>query len=247
MPQWAAESFATHPDVPPVLVRPARASDASPFREIANGISYVRDRPALLVLILIGYAIELTAFPYIVDVPSVVDEVFDGGSVALGFMTSGIAIGAIVASAGATGIAGGRHAWRAHWMLTLLFCIALMAYAVAPTFLVAVVIGVAMGVGETGCFTLNQALAMRYTEPGYCGRVQAVLLLGFGLFGLAAFPLGLMADAIGIRQTLFIEGLAGLVLVAGLLVYASRIGAAADARGYVASSVPAEEREQARG
>lgn len=216
-------------------------SGASPFADIANGVFYVRERPALLALVLIGHAAAMTAFPYIVYVPSVVDEVFEGGSVALGPMTSGIAIGVLAASVGSAAIADGPHAWRTHWLLAVFFGIALMVYAVAPSFAVATMVGVSMGADETGFYTLNQALSMRYSEPEYFGRVQAILLLGFGLFGIVALPIGVLADSIGIRQTLFAEGLAGLLLVMGSLVYAAQIDPAADASRYASSFVPTEE------
>ena len=44
------------------------------------------------------------------------------------------------------------------------FGIALMAFAVAPTFIVGVVLGVALGAAEIGFLTLNQALAMRFSD-----------------------------------------------------------------------------------
>ena len=47
----------------------------SPLRGIAEGIRYVRSRPAILTLVLVAYAIELTAFTYAVFIPAIVGDV----------------------------------------------------------------------------------------------------------------------------------------------------------------------------
>ena len=58
-------------------------------------------------------------------------------------------------------------------------------------------------------------LALSISEPAYHGRVQSLLGLGFSAFGLASLPLGILADAIGLRQTLVGMGAVTLLLVIG--------------------------------
>ena len=202
----------------------------SPIAEIVAGIRYLRGRPALLVLVMVAYALEMTAFTYAVFVPAVVAEVFDRGSVALGVMTSGMAIGALVAAVAIAWVADRPAAWRVHGTAALGFGVLLMLFALAPTFLTAVLAGVALGGGEIAFFSLNMSLSMRYSDPEYYGRVQSVLLLGFAIFGIAALPTGLVADAVGIRGTLFAQGTLAVVLMSAILLYSRRIGGAADAR-----------------
>ena len=215
--------------LPPTRVQPARRR-GSPIAEIVAAIHYLRRRPALLVLVMIGYTLEMTAFTYAVFVPAVVAEVFDRGSVALGVMTSGMAIGALLASVVIAWVADRPGAWRVHSIAALGFGALLMLFALSPTFLTAVLAGVALGGGEIAFFSLNMSLSMRYSDPEYYGRVQSVLLLGFAMFGIAALPTGLVADAAGIRETLFAQGALAVSLMSAILLYSRRIGAAADAR-----------------
>ena len=82
---------------------------------------------------------------------------------------------------------------------------------------------------EQGFFSLNQSLSMRYCDREYYGRVQAVLMLGFSVSGLVGLPLGLLADGIGLRQTMFGMGTAAVALIGALLLLARRLEARADA------------------
>jgi predicted MFS family arabinose efflux permease len=123
----------------------------------------------------------------------------------------------------------GASAWRWQAIASTGFVIVLMAFAVAPAFPVALLIGALLGAGEIGFVSLNQGLSMRFSDPAYHGRVQSLLMVGFAFFGIVALPMGLLADAIGVRQTLFLEGVAGTVLLGLLLLYARASHAAEDA------------------
>ena len=78
-------------------------------------------------------------------------------------------------------------------------------------------------------------LGMAYSHRRYDGRVQALIVSSFSFLGFVSIPIGLVADAIGVRGALVIEGLAGSLLVAVVVLYSRRIGAAEDAR------IPADE------
>ena len=90
--------------------------------------------------------------------------------------------------------------------------------------------GALLGAAEIGFVSLNQGLTMRFSDPAYHGRMQSLLMMGFAFFGIIAFPLGFLADAIGIRETLFLQGAVATALLAVILVYARVSKAASDAR-----------------
>ena len=64
---------------------------------------------------------------------------------------------------------------------------------------------------------LNQAIMMTNTRPEYFGRVISWVFMAFGLQGILAPVWGIVADAIGGRETLYIVG---LVVVAGTILMA---------------------------
>ena len=71
--------------------------------------------------------------------------------------------------------------------------------------------------------TLNGAVIVRLTDPAYFGRVMSLTMLAFGAFGLMGLPIGLLADAIGERATLSLQGAVVCAVVAGFAAILFRI------------------------
>ncbi len=65
--------------------------------------------------------------------------------------------------------------------------------------------------------TTTQAQMLALSDVDYHGRMQSMVVLGFSGFGLAALPLGLLADAVTLEVTLALMGVVVLV-VSGLYV-----------------------------
>ena len=55
------------------------------------------------------------------------------------------------------------------------------------------------------------------TEKGYQGRVQSLMQLSFAGFGIAALPLGALAEVVGLRVAIAVMG---SVALAAMLAYA---------------------------
>ncbi len=73
-----------------------------------------------------------------------------------------------------------------------------------------------LGVGAAGLVfqTTTQSLMLSLSDPDYHGRMQSMVVLGFSGFGLAALPLGLLADAVTLELTIVAMGVAVLVVTA---------------------------------
>ncbi len=214
----------------PVVASRGTRPTGSLLSQVAGGIAYLRGRPALVVLVLTSYTVTTLAFPYIAFLPALVKDVYGLGSVALGALNAAVAVGALVAAILCAMVIDGRHAWRWQAVASGGFVVVLMLFAVAPMFPAALLIGVLVGAGEIGFVSLNQGLSMRFSDPTYHGRVQSLLMVGFALFGIMALPMGWLADAIGVRETLFLQGAVGTVVLGALFLYSKATGAAEDAR-----------------
>ena len=95
----------------------------------------------------------------------------------------------------------------------------LVFMAVAPTFNVAIIAAIIVGGSTAGFQSMNATLALSLSSSDYHGRVQSLLGLGFSAFGLVSYPLGLLADAVGLRQTLAGMGVITLFLVVAAELY----------------------------
>ena len=62
--------------------------------------------------------------------------------------------------------------------------------------------------------TTTQSLMLALSDIEYHGRMQSMVVLGFSGFGLAALPLGLLADAITLEVTLALMGVVVLAVTA---------------------------------
>ena len=233
------------PRVPIVRTADSDRGGAAPARpsgsfivELREGFRYVRRRPALITMVLLAYALALTAFPYVVFLPAVVKDVFDRGAFELGLINGAAAVGGVALTLAVGPLAGRPAGWTAYTAICLAFGALLMAFAVTPTYLAALAVAVLLGGAEVGFIALAMALAMTYTHRAYDGRVQSIMLSSFAFFGIIAYPLGLLADQIGIRPMLFMQGVAGVLAVSAVLLNGRRIGARADAHPPELGDVP---------
>jgi predicted MFS family arabinose efflux permease len=192
--------------------RVSDASDRSPLGELADGVRYVRRRPELLALLWCGIGVTMSGLPYLAFLPTVASDLFDLGSAGYGILSAASAVGAVV-----MGLLLGRRSYRRSEARVMVlagttFGMALCALALAPVFAVAVAALLVIGGAMMAFQTSNQSLLISLSDMEYHGRIQGLIMLSFGAFGIAALPLGLLADALGLRWTLGGMGLAVALL-----------------------------------
>ncbi|MDJ0769989.1 MAG: MFS transporter [Ilumatobacter sp.] len=214
--------------LPPGLPAADRAP-SSPFGDMTEGLRYVRAHPNVLWPVLMGIVVVATAFPYVAFLPSLVDDVFSSGPGWLGALSAAGAVGAVVSSL-LIARAGTEHlADHAVFVVALLFGGTVVALGVAPAIGWALVVVFLAGAANAAFQALNNSLVLLRAEDEYHGRVQSLLMFGFSAFGIFAAPLGALADAIGLRQTLVLMGATSIVMVGVLhafVVRSRRAGAA---------------------
>lgn len=216
--------------------------DGAGFRgNLEEGLRYVRRRPSLLVIVLVAYIVAFTAAPWSVFLPGLVAGVFGGGAFELGLINAAAAVGAVAIAGMVAAIATRPSAWEAFLAVSLLFGLLVAALGLAPNFALALLAAVLVGGAEMGFTALALGLGMVYSHRLYDGRVQALIVSSFSLFGVASLPLGLLGDAIGVREAFVAEGAAGVLLMLLAVRYARRVGARADARAPAADAPPPEE------
>ena len=204
-------------------------SDRSPLGELIDGLAYVRRRKDISGLLLCGIGVTMVGLPYLAFLPSVASDLFGLGSAGYGVLSAVSAVGAVV-----TGLLLGRRTARAHEVRVfvvsaVVFGLALVGLAVAPVFLVAVVALFVVGGAMLAFQTTNQSLLLALSDMEYHGRIQGLVMLSFGAFGIAALPLGLLADEVGLRWTLAGMGVA-VVATVGLFAVRTRRRIAAGSR-----------------
>jgi predicted MFS family arabinose efflux permease len=201
--------------------RAGEAPARSPLGELTDGFRYVAGRPALSALLWCGVGVTMVGLPYLAFLPTVASDLFGLGSAGYGILSATSAVGAVL-----TGLLLGRRAYRGRQTRTLAVAGALMGLglcglAVAPVFWVAVVALLVVGGANLTFQTVNQSLLLSLSDMDYHGRLQGLVMTSFGAFGVAALPLGVLADVIGLRWTFAAMG-GGVVAVVGAFAFFSR-------------------------
>jgi MFS family permease len=212
--------------LPPGSVRSGRPT-RSPTEELKDGISYVWHQPLLRLLVFTSFVVVMVAFPYVVFLPALASEVYDVGSSGYGVLSAASAFGALGASVFIASRADGPTAWRTQAAAGAAFAVSVAALGLVSSYALALVAVAVVGAASSGFQSLNNALVLSSSDPAYHGRVQSLMMLSFSGFGIAALPIGLLADAIGITTTLTGMGVIALVAI-GYYVLARRRIIAAD-------------------
>lgn len=197
------------------------ASSRSPLRELWDGVGYVARRRDLTALVLCSIGVVVVGLPYVAFLPAVAEDVFGVGSAGYGLLSATSAGGAVAAGLLVGWLRRRLGPWRLVVVSGAVFGVGILALAVTPSFLVAVAVVIPLGAGLLVFQTATQALLMALSDVTFHARVQGLVMLSFGGFGVVALPLGLLADVIGVRPTFLGMG-SGVLLVLVVFVLASR-------------------------
>jgi MFS family permease len=209
--------------------RRGEPSDRSPLGELADGVRYVRRHAELAPLVWCGIGVTMLGMPYLAFMPTIASDLFGLGSVGYGVLSATSAVGGVAA-----GLLLGRRVSRQREIRVFvvsgaLFGLAICGLALAPNTYVAVGVLLVVGGSMLTFQTTNQSRLIALSDLEYHGRVQGLIMLSFGAFGIAALPLGLLADEIGLRWTLTGMGVGVLAFVV-LFAAGSRRRVAASSR-----------------
>lgn len=195
----------------------AMANTDGPFRQIVDGVRYVRQHSHLRRLVLSSFFVIMFGFNYVAFVPALVKDVFDLGDGSVGLLMSASSIGAVAIAALLAQRADGPDAQRLMTISGVLFGLFVILLAAMPNFWMAFAVTALVGAATTGYQSLSNTLAIGMSDELHRGRVQSLLMLSFAGFGIAAAPLGLLAEVIGLRWSM---GVMGLVAAGASAAYA---------------------------
>ena len=194
---------------------PSNHSGRSALGDITDGLRFVRSRPDLVHLLAVSFGVVLVGFPHMAFLPVVAEQVHDSGATGFGLLNAAAAVGAAVGSISLANLE--RQRLRPFQTRSgLAFGVSLAVFAVMPSFYAALAVMAVVGATSSVFQALNNSMLLTSTPVEYHGRVQSLLMLSFSGFAIAALPIGIVADAIGIQTTLVVLG----VLVVAVMVAA---------------------------
>jgi MFS family permease len=196
-----------------------RETQVSPLSDLMDGLRYIRQRPSISLLIMTSFLVVMVGFPYQSFLPSISKDVYGVGAIGLGTLSTMSAVGAVAATVVVATYAGHKGAWFAQPLLAIAFGGSLILLAATSNFVAGMIAIVLVGGLASAFQSLNNSLTMSMSEHDYHGRVQSISMLSWSLFGLFALPVGIVADHIGIRETLALQGVIVIVTVTALQLW----------------------------
>ena len=208
---------ATLGQLPPTQSR-AKGTGPSVLGDFKLGVSHLTERPPLLLLVLSFIGIIITGFSYFVVLPGYLENELGRQSRDISLMFGVSAVSGLVVTLGLASMAGSRRAWHVMIGGGVMMGVSLLFTAVSQNFGQALLTMLFIGAGSSAFQLINNSLVMQNSAPAFYGRVMSVTMLAWGLNSLVGFPLGLLADRIGERETLFIMGVLVLMVSAATAI-----------------------------
>lgn len=197
----------------------ADAADKHVFADLGDGLRYVWGHGEVRLLLLFFVTVILFGFPHVTVLPGLLENQLGLPAADVSGLYVWSAVGALSASLGVARLADSPRALVVYATCAFGFAASLLGLAAAPSYDVAAIAMLGAGVTSGGFQALNAAVIARRVEPVYIGRVMSLTLLAFAGFGLMALPYGVLADAVGERDTLYAMG--ALVLLCSLFFTAA--------------------------
>ena len=203
----AAMSFASLVQIWRLPHRPAKAAEPSnPISEIMAGVAYVNSDPRLRRIVVSSFFVIMFGFNYVAFIPALVEGVFGLGDTWVGLISSASALGAVAVSLPLAAKADDPGGRKIMVVAGIGFGVGVMLLGLAPTIFVAFAIVVGIGGFTTAFQSMSNTLALSAAHDEMQGRVQSLMQLSFAGFGIAAAPIGALAEVIGLRSALVIMG-----------------------------------------
>lgn len=183
--------------------------------ELTEGFAYMKNTPAIGMLILMLLLISFFVLPFNTLIPVFAKVIFNGNAATFGYISSFIGLGAI---AGALFLASLKpEADRKIVLLvnTVIFGIALMIFSHLSYFPAAMLFAAVCGFGmmsqTTTCFTIIQV----NSHPKMRGRVMGYASMAyFGMLPLGSLLIGAISQKLGAPTTIFCQGIIALLIAA---------------------------------
>jgi predicted MFS family arabinose efflux permease len=195
----------------------------SGLEQLKAGLAYIGSNRPLILLLTLGFLPMALGMPYQMLMPVFALGVLKVGPEGLGLLNAAAGVGALLGSLALASLGNFPHKARLQTWTGIAFGLSLLAFALAPSFALAVVALPALGAASAAYMALNNTLVMEHTPREFYGRVMSVYMMTFSLMPLASVPFAALADEIGARPTLAAAG-ALLAYIVAVVAFGGRIG-----------------------
>ncbi|MEZ0112079.1 MFS family permease [Catenulispora sp. EB89] len=205
--------------------------------QLREGLRYAAATPTIAIPLAMMGLVGLLAYEFQVSLPVFVERTFHGGSVAFGFMTSAMGVGAVVG--GLFTAARGRTGVRPMVIASTGFGVSMLAAAYAPVFALSCAVMLLVGWASVSFIAIGNSTIQLTSDPEKRGRMIALWQVAFqGTTPIGGPLVGWVIALSDPRSGLAVGGVSCLAAAAGGYVLARRVaGRAAGAEPELAADL----------
>ncbi len=197
-----------------------RAEGASVFRDMAQGINFVRSNKIFTYLIGMTFFNSMFGMSYIFLFPVFARDIFDSGTAGLGIMSSATGAGALLGTLATASLGDFRHKG---WLLlggAVMFGVFLILFAATSAFLVSfpLALGLIFLAGaSTSIYMITVMSALQILVPNELrGRVMGIYGMTWSLLPLGAMQAGVIAEYTSAPFAVAVGGAAVILFAVGM-------------------------------
>ena len=186
------------------------------WKSIMEGMEYIRVRPLLMGLTLLGLVGTLFALPYNSILPVFADSILDAGAAGLGLLGAGAGVGGLLGAFTVAFFSGYRQLKYLLIVGGVTLGLMILLFSLSTVFLLSLGLVTIVGFSMTLFLTSNMAL-LQLASPDYIrGRVIGIRLIIMGMGPIGMILLGVGAEWVSPAYSLALFGAltAGLILMA---------------------------------
>ena len=180
------------------------------------GFQHIASRPRLALLVTSFIGVIMFCFSYQVVLPGLLENELSRDADQMGLLFFAGAVSGLVVTLLVASKAGGPNAWKMMIAGGFILGASLVATAFAANFWQVMLYMFIGGAGSSAFQLLNNSLIMQNCDQAYYGRVMSLTMMAWGMNGVVGFPFGLLADATGERETIFLMACLVLTVVAAV-------------------------------
>jgi MFS family permease len=187
---------------------PAAARDAKVtfFGDFAAGFSFIRGNSLVLGLLLVATVPVVFMMPYMTLLPVFAEDVWHVGPNGLGVLQAMGGVGGLAGGLIVANMDRNPHKGRIMFFSSMATGVFIIAFALSPTFAIALPMLLGVGLGSMIFTTVNNTVVTSVIPDHVRGRVMSVVMMSFGLMPLGAVPASIAAEYIGTDVVVAIGG-----------------------------------------
>lgn len=185
---------------------------SNPFKNLTDGLRFMRHEPNLISLMLSIAVPTLLVLPYLYLVPIYAKTILGVGPTGLGMMEGSVGLGALVAALVVAGMGILRNKGRIMIAVIVAYSLLVSLFALSPFFPLSLLILALSGIAWSALNALNSTLIQMSSPDEFRGRIFSVYALTFSLQPIGNLVIGPLADAFGAPVVIAGSGLLAAIL-----------------------------------